>query len=64
MVDLAAATTVRTVLIIPSDHDGLNSARNVFKLTIGNSPTPSANDICVDFNFESGAYMCPSAMTG
>ena len=56
-------TTVRTVLIIPSDHSGLTT-RKVFKLTIGDSPTPSANPICVDFSVASGAYECPSAMIG
>ena len=63
MVDLTAATTVRTVLIIPSDHWS-SGTRNVFRLTIGNSNIPSANPICVDFNVDSGAYTCPSAMTG
>lgn len=63
MVDLTTATTVRSVLIIPSDH-ALSSVRNVFTLTIGNSSEPMSNDVCVDFKVKSGAYMCPSAMTG
>ena len=62
-VDLTATTTVRTVLIIPSDHC-CSSTRNVFKLSIGDSTTPSANPVCVDFNVDSGAYECPNAMAG
>ncbi len=56
-------TTVRTVLIIPSDeYDPLS--RNAFKLTVGNLTPPSNNPVCVDFFLRSGAYECPYAMTG
>lgn len=58
-----ADTTVRTVVIIPSDHFS-PPTRNIFRLTIGFSPTPSDNPICVYFNVASGAYECPSAIIG
>ncbi len=58
MITFPTDTTVRTVLIIPSDYYAV-STRNVFRLSIGNLTPPSNNPICVDFNTMSGAYQCP-----
>jgi hypothetical protein len=62
-VALPVDAIVRTVLIVPSDHY-IPETRSIFKLTIGNSASPTSNPVCVDFNLASGAYECPSAMTG
>jgi hypothetical protein len=55
-------TTVRSILMAITDE--CCTARNVFKVSVGNSQPPSANPVCVSININSGAFSCSSALTG